>query len=406
VSYPSDPAPFDLGFGLVQGLSVAAARRDRLRDPRRLLSSTPFQTSFGECRFKPMPRRYQTGQKIAEHNFRCLIEAAPDAMIIVNRDGDIVLVNSQTEKIFGYERNQLLGMKLEMLLPSRYHDKHREHRTQFFANFKVRLMGTALELYGQRKDGTEFPVEIMLSPVESEEGTLVVSAVRDITERKRVERELQTLSIQKNLLLQEMQHRVANTLQIIASILLLKAQSVKSEETRLHLREAHQRVLSVAAVQQHLHDAGQGGLVQVASYLAQLCDSLASSMIGDNRQITLSVEVERSEMNSTHAVSLGLIVTELVINALKHAFPGKRQVGQVVVSYEVNGLDWRLIVSDNGVGQPESPGPSVRKRAGLGTSLVQALAQQFDAQVEFSSGPTGTSVSVAHAKFRPSPLQG
>ena len=118
-----------------------------------------------------------------------------------------------------------------------------------------------------------------------------------------------------------MQHRVANSLQLIASILLLKARTVQSEETRLHLQDAHQRVMSVAAVQQHLHISGRADVIELKPYLTKLCETLAASMIGGSRPISLTVSAEGSAAHPVQAVSIGLIVTELVINALKHAFP-------------------------------------------------------------------------------------
>ena len=220
-------------------------------------------------------------------------------------------------------------------------------------------------------------------------------AIEDITERRATERMLRDLLEQKDMLLQEMSHRVANSLQIIASILLMKVRTVQSEETRLHLQDAYQRVMSVASVQQQLQAAGPGELIQIGPYLSKLCESLAASMIGDTRPISLKVLTEGGAASSTQAVSLGLIVTELVINALKHAFPDHKKDGQIVVSYAVDGANWKLSVSDNGVGKADLGDSS--KTSGLGTSLVQALAQQLEARVEGVSTSQGTTVAITHA---------
>lgn len=230
-------------------------------------------------------------------------------------------------------------------------------------------------------------------------------AFEDVTERRDIEREKEALLkrteellLQKEVLLEEMQHRVANSLQIIASILLMKARSVTSEETRQHLQDAHRRVISVATVQQHIHSAGRGDLIKIGPYLSKLCDSLAASMIGDRSAISLKVVSDDGTALSAQAVSLGLIVTELVINALKHAFPKDRPNAQVLVSYETSGSNWQLVVSDNGVGKPaENTTPT---KGGLGTSLVNAIAQQLEAQVKIVNNPNGMSVSITCAIFK------
>lgn len=175
-------------------------------------------------------------------------------------------------------------------------------------------------------------------------GTTILLGIEDITERRAMEREKDELLLQKDILLEEMQHRVANSLQIVASIILMKARTVESEETRLHLRDAHSRVLSVVAVQRQLHAVGDGQSIEVAPYLTKLCESLAASMIGNSRPILLRVAGETGRTTPRQAESIGLIVTELVMNALKHAFPGDKTEGQIIVAYETAGTNWKLSV--------------------------------------------------------------
>ncbi|WP_304188430.1 sensor histidine kinase [Phenylobacterium aquaticum] len=231
----------------------------------------------------------------------------------------------------------------------------------------------------------------------------ILLTVHDVTEARRIESlnialllEKDELLRERDILLLEMQHRIANSLQIIASVLMLKARAVSSEESRQHLRDAHDRVLSVAAVQQHLQS--RLGVVEVGAYLVKLCESLGASMITQGRDLALVVEADPATVSSHEAVSLGLIVTELVINALKHAFP-EGGAGRIVVGYAL-GADgvpdqgWTLSVTDDGVGRPPAGAPT---RIGLGTSVIEALAQQLDAVVIHTDAGPGARVAVTCA---------
>ena len=166
------------------------------------------------------------------------------------------------------------------------------------------------------------------------------------------------------------------------------------------MQDAHKRVISVAAVQQHLHASvatGSVNSVEVKPYLATLCEALAASMIEEGRQISLHVLGEGGSVSCRDAESLGLITTELVINSLKHAFKDGTQDGGITVTFEVSGTDWKLSVTDNGAGRPD--GMFAQGKSGLGTGIVTALAKQLDAKLDTVSGPTGTTVSVTHATF-------
>ncbi|MDB5709434.1 MAG: histidine kinase [Sphingomonas bacterium] len=240
----------------------------------------------------------------------------------------------------------------------------------------------------------------------------ILLAFRDVTDIRAIEAEKAALLAraeqllgQKQMLLEEMRHRVANSLQIIASILLLKARAVASDETRAHLKDAHLRVMSVATVQHHLHTVDGIAEIEVAPYLNKLCAGLTASMIGEASPIAMDVVADAGMAESATAVSLGLIVTELVINAIKYAFPGGKADARILVRYERNQADWKLTISDNGVGQDGTAATS--GGSGLGTTIIEALAKQLAAVVEISSGPGGLSTSVTRASFtsRPMPVE-
>ena len=231
--------------------------------------------------------------------------------------------------------------------------------------------------------------------------TTILLGCEDITARRAIERENQALHRrtvelleEQKTLLAEMRHRIANSLQIIASILLLKAREVNSEEIRDELRDAHRRVLSVAELQKHLHQSNGLEQIDVGNYLRTLTAGVTSSMIG-RQKIALEVVADAGSLNSSSAVSLGLIVTELLINAIKYAFPGPREDALVRMTFAHDALGWKLSICDNGVGRPCNAIPP--SKGGLGTAIVAALAKQLHATLSEESSSNGLKVQIEHS---------
>ena len=219
----------------------------------------------------------------------------------------------------------------------------------------------------------------------------LLMTVADVTDSLLAAKIHKELMAEKDTLLHELQHRVANSLQIIASVLLQSARAVRSDETRQHLYDAHSRVMSVATLQTQLAVTG-GNDVRLQPYFIDLCASIGASMIHDKSRIVLAVDVDDCVIAANTSISLGLLVTELVINSLKHAFPGD-QKGQIKVDCHAHGPDWTLSVADNGAGMAKVP---IGAKAGLGTSIVEAIARQLEAKVSVADGHPGTIVSVVH----------
>jgi two-component system, sensor histidine kinase PdtaS len=222
------------------------------------------------------------------------------------------------------------------------------------------------------------------------ENVRLLLAVADVTDARLTERLRDELARDKDLLMQELQHRVANSLQIIASVLLQSARRVGSDETRTHLIDAHQRVMSIAALQKQLA-VSRSGDVELSAYFTSLCRSIGASMIRDHKQLSLEVAADEGTASADVSVSLGLIVTELVINALKHAFPGNR-AGTIAVEYRAKNGGWTLSVDDDGAGMPKGE----KATPGLGTGIVTALAKQLKARVIVADNLPGTAVSVIY----------
>jgi chemotaxis protein methyltransferase CheR len=254
---------------------------------------------------------------------------------------------------------------------------------------------TAVEEYEVKHNFGKLGVRIMIVNARAihfnDRPSNILFSISDITDQRAIQRTNERLMLQKDTLLKEMRHRIANSLQLIASIILLKAGSVKSEESRAQLEDAHDRIVSIATVQRNLDPSSEGSLVPVRDYLRILCESLTKSMIGGRKPITIKVTGGEGSVTPDEAIGLGLITTELVMNSLKHAFP--KGEGQITVSFELEAEHWKLSIGDDGIGLQADRNSH---NEGLGTSIIDSLSNQLNAHVKRTSTSRGTVVSISH----------
>jgi PAS domain S-box-containing protein len=327
----------------------------------------------------------------AEERFRRVVEYAPNGMLMTNQSGSIEMVNAQTEQIFGYSRAELLGQPIELLVPSRFRGAHPELRDSFHNAPGSRAMGAGRDLYGLRKDGSEVPVEIALNPIETGEGLKVLSAIVDISDRKQKEDRIQAALKEKVTLLGEIHHRVKNNLQIVHSLLDLQASQISDPVVKGMLVNSMHRVQSMAVIHQTLYQSENFSQVDLGEVLSRLVANVQSSYVADPQRIRIAVEAEPVLLSITKAIPCGLIVNELITNALKHAFPFEAG-GEITVKLKAKG-DNRILLSvcDNGVGLKEDA--QFADTHTLGLELVTILADQLGGKLVVQrSNPTCFSI--------------
>ncbi|MBI3713898.1 MAG: PAS domain S-box protein [Burkholderiales bacterium] len=318
-------------------------------------------------------------RKRLEARFRRVVESAPNAMVMINDGGRIEMVNTQAERLFGYSRGEMLGQMVEMLVPERFRHAHPGQRKMFFGDLQSRPMGAGRDLFGRRKNGSEFPVEIGLNPIETEEGMMVLSAIVDISDRKQKEERIQEALREKDLLLGEIHHRVKNNLQVVHSLLSLQSSMINDAAVRGMLTDSQNRIQSMALIHQTLYQSNNFARVYFTEFLEALVPTLVNSYREVNKNIQVNIDAGSVYLSMNSAIPCGLLINELITNAFKHAFVDRAQ-GEISVTLVVAGKgQLALTVSDNGIGLPEEI--DVSNTETLGLRLVSLLSQQLEGEL-------------------------
>lgn len=344
---------------------------------------TPLHTDDGALRgFAKVTRDISTRKRL-EERFERVVEAAPNAMVMVNQNGIIEMVNAQAERVFGYQRAELLGQPMEILVPERARHSHPKLRSDFFSQPASRPMGAGRDLHGRHKDGSEFPIEIGLNPIETDEGIMVLSAIVDISDRKQKEARIEAALEEKDILLGEIHHRVKNNLQIVYSLLDLQAARIDDPDLIDMLRDSQNRIRSMSLIHQTLYQSKDFARVDFSNVLDVLVPALMNSYSLSPEKIDILIDAGEVLLPLNQAIPCGLIINELIANALKHAFPLQRQ-GKITITLKLDAQNIvALTVSDNGVGMPPL---EIHNTTTLGLKLVSLLTNQL-----------GGSISIRHA---------
>ena len=365
------------------GRELFALRKDGTELPVEI-GLTPLRTSQGGFVLSSIVDI--TTRKHSEEQFRLALEAAPTGMLMVNEHGRIALVNAQIEKLFGYTRMELIGMSVEQLVPERFRHRHPGFRGSYFAAPQTRSMGAGRDLYALRKDGTEVPVEIGLNPLTTSEGSFVLSSIVDITERKRSIEQLRQRTAdlsatlrEREVLLQEIHHRVKNNLQVISSLINMQMRKLGSHTPREVLKECKTRIEAIGLIHEKLYQSRDFARVPFSDYAGTLAANVLQASDALNAGIGLHTDMEKILLAVDRAIPCGLILNELVTNALKHAYPDGRR-GTISINLKhIDGDRIQLAVSDDGIGMRQTDG--AERHDSIGLHLVRTLSEQLEGEV-------------------------
>lgn len=332
-------------------------------------------------------KQFEEVLKASEARGNAILKGAAQGIVAADEEGKIVLANAQTESLFGYSREELIGQRVDFLVHSELRDTHRDHRSTYASDPYSRPMGTGLELFAWRKDGTRFPVEVGLSAVETQEGKLFLAFITDDTARKTAQERTQAALAEKEVMLKEINHRVKNNLQIIASLLNLQSRGTTDRQALHSFQVSQNRIKAMALVHDKLYRSGDLAHVDLANYIHSLGDELKNSYGIVSTGIKFSGIAEQVYLGVDMAIPCGIIINELVPNALKYAFPNGES-GEVVVLLRSENGQCVLTVKDNGVGISDPTDSS-----SLGFMIVESLTKQLNGVVEFGAGP-GAEITV------------
>lgn len=314
-----------------------------------------------------------------------ILDLADDAIISVDRNQKIIFFNQGAERIFGYTSQEAAGQPLDLLLPARLAQAHRHHVHSFGeSDVSARRMGERRDILGRRKNGDEFPAEASISKIEVEGETMYTVILRDVTQRMLNEEKIRASLREKEALLKEIHHRVKNNLQVVSSLLGLQSRTISDPGVRKMFQESQNRVHSMALLHESLYQSDNLSQIDFPAYIRQLADYLfrCYGVTGDGR-ISLRTELDALSLTLDAAVPCGLIINELVSNALKYAFPEGRE-GEIHIGLhgEPNSMA-RLVIADNGIGLQGDVDWSTTRSLGL--RLVRSLAMQLGAKLEVKS---------------------